>query len=89
MAKDNHEIHLQTHQIGYSQAVASGNPKAIRALKDHIAMHQQYVNMQMQQAPPQEQPGVKGMEGAVPNLQNAVPSQASLDAGVAGAGAQV
>jgi hypothetical protein len=69
--------------------VASGKPKSIEVTKDHIAMHQQFMRQMQQMTPPQEQTGMKGAEGNVPNAENAAPSQASLQAGVGGAGMQI
>jgi hypothetical protein len=88
-ARDNHEKHLEEHQMAFAQAVASGNPEAIRSFREHMQAHQRYIEMAMAQAPPQEQPGVKGAEGNVPNLENATPSQASINAAIGGAGMQI
>jgi hypothetical protein len=87
--RDDHESHLESHRMAFQKAVASGNMAAVKAVKDHIKRHEQMLKQQMQQAPPQEQPGIKGAPGNVPSLENATPSLASINAGIGGAGAQV
>lgn len=87
--QDNHEVHLQSHMQAMTKAIAEGNPKAIQAFKDHIAMHQRMLQMTQAAAPPQEQTGPQGQEGQVPNFENAGQNQASLQSSVGGTGMQI
>ena len=80
---DNHEEHMMAHQQAIGQA---RDEKAMEMFMLHIAEHEKHVKQSQQMAPPQEQPGLRGYEGNVPNLENAVESQGSLAARVGGAG---
>ena len=80
---DNHEVHKQVHMQAFSTELS---PEAEKMLTDHIAEHDRYIEMMVTAQPPaQEQPGMKGAAGNVAGLDNAVPSQGSLMAGVGGA----
>ncbi len=83
---DNHEEHLQSHQQAMMQAESD---EARDMFAKHIDETQKLLKLQQQsQPPPQEQPGMQGGEGQVPGLENAIPTEASLAAGVGGAGNQ-
>lgn len=87
-AKDMHEHHLEVHMQGMTQSAGGGDPRAMRRYKEHIETHQRYLRQQQAAAPAQEQPGLRGYEGNVPNLDNAVETQAGLQSRVRGAGEQ-
>lgn len=81
---DNHEIHVQVHTQGLVQAQT---PEAQKIYEDHIGEHRRYLELaQAAQAPPQEQPGMRGYEGNVPNMQNAMPTPGGIMAGIGGGG---
>lgn len=83
---DQHEEHLQSHQQAMMQA---GSEEGMDMFSKHIQEHQKMLKTQQQAAPPpQEQPGMQGGQGQTPNLENAIPTQGSLIAGVGGAGRQ-
>ena len=83
---DNHEEHLQVHQQAMMQAESD---EARDMFAKHIDETQKLLKLQQQsQPPPQEQPGMQGGEGQVPGLENAIPTEGSLMAGVGGAGQQ-
>jgi hypothetical protein len=90
-----HEKHLQVHSQGKMMAVQEGAGEAVVAAFDaHIALHMKFVEMAGGQAagpPPQEMPGPFGQTGPgmVPNMENAVPSEGSLQAGQGGAAGAV
>lgn len=88
-ATDDHEAHMQTHRQGFAGAVQSGNEKALQAFQDHMQQHQRYLSQQQAAPPPQEQPGIRGHEGNTPNLENAVESEAGIQARMRGAGQQI
>lgn len=92
---ENHEQHLQEHQQALMKAVSEGDQKAIEVIKGHMQQHKQYLmqqqaqQAQQQQAqgggtPPQEQAGLRGFAGNVPNMENATESEAGLAARVGG-----
>jgi hypothetical protein len=92
---DQHELHIQTHSMGFQQAVANGADESVlKAFETHLAEHQKYYAMMMATAaaptngggpPPQEQPGLKGYAGNVPNLENAVESEGGIASRTEGA----
>lgn len=80
---DDHEEHIQSHMRAMPTA---RNMEAMEMFNRHIAEHQKQVRTRQQAAPPQEQPGLRGYQGNVPNLDNAVETAGGLAARVGGAG---
>ena len=90
---ENHEQHMQAHAQELQRAVQEGNERAEFAIRQHMQQHQKYLQeiealkAEQQQlnareggTPPQEQPGLRGYAGTVPNLQNAVETSGGLAA---------
>ncbi len=96
---EDHEMHMQEHGKMLQVAVQQGNERAEFALRQHMQQHQKYLMEAQAQkammqsmngdgggAPPQEQPGLRGYAGNVPNLDNAVETSARLQARTRGGG---
>jgi hypothetical protein len=81
---DDHEAHVAEHTKALPET--AGNEEAFEQMQAHIAEHNRYIKELQAQAPPQEQPGLRGYAGNQPNLENATESQAGLQARVGGAG---
>jgi hypothetical protein len=77
-ANEQHDEHIEMHMRGLAGAV--DNPKAEERFGEHIAQHRKYLRMAKGQGvPQQEQPGMKGNQGGVPNKPSQ-PTQGSLEA---------
>lgn len=88
---ENHEMHLEAHNRERLKALGEG--RNTESLDAHIGQHMAYLQRQQQMqgggqggTPAQEQPGVRGHEGNVPNMDNAVPTQGSIEALTRGGG---
>ena len=93
---ENHEQHMQEHSQALQQAVQNEDKRAEFAIRQHMQQHQKFLmeiqaaKAQAQQAQqaaggsggggPQEQPGLRGYAGNVPNLDNAVETSARIGA---------
>ncbi len=89
---EDHQKHQQVHQQALSGAVQSGQDTS--GLEQHIKQHDTFMQQAQQKQgaaqggnPAQEQAGLKGYEGNVPNLDNAVETSGGLEARTRGGGA--
>ena len=87
---EDHERHMQVHQQALSMAIQAGdgNPRGIEAVQQHIKQHTIFMQNAQQQGgnPAQEQAGLRGYEGNVPNQDNAVETTGSIEARTRGGG---
>lgn len=97
-AMEPHELHIEGHREALSRALATGNERGANAIRAHLRMHETFLQQQQAQAqqqqagpggggmaPPQEQPGLRGYSGNVPNLENSVETSAGIQARLGGA----
>lgn len=83
-----HEKHLMEHQRGRLLAVQKGaGEEVVAAYDNHIEKHNRFFEATQGMAvPPQETnaPGAQMGPGMIPGMENAVPTEGSLNAGVGG-----
>lgn len=93
---EDHQKHVQVHQQGLSEMIQNGDasPEGLNGMQSHLQQHMQFMEQAQQQQgaaqggnPAQETPGLKGYEGNVPNMDNAVESDAGIQARLRGGGA--
>lgn len=84
-ANEPHGQHLEVHKTGMMQAASQdNNDKVIAVYAKHIEPHEQFAKQMKAQAQPQEQPGMQGNEGEVPNMDKAMPTSAGIESKMAG-----
>ena len=85
MATERHPEHMEKHQAGMIQAASQDNSdRAIAAYAEHMEKHAGYMKGASAGPSPQEEPGMKGAEGNVPNMKKAMPTSAGIQSRIAG-----
>jgi len=85
---ENHAEHLQIHQKGMIQGATNGNEaqqhRVLSAYSQHVAEHSKFAKQMKAMPQPQEQPGLRGYAGNVPDQEQAVESEAGIQSRIEG-----
>jgi len=83
-ANEPHQKHVEGHMAGMKKSMSEGNDRSVAVYSKHLEEHMGFVQRTQGAQKPQEEPGMQGSEGNVPNMDKAMPTSAGIESRMAG-----